>query len=602
MRAGVPVKKPTMSLLLLLSLLPSPAGAAAPSILPFSEVRAGMKGTGKTVFAGTAVEEFQVEIIGTLRNIGPGQDLILGRLSGGPLAHTGVLAGMSGSPVFVDGKLIGAVAYSWGFLKEPIAGITPIEEMLAAAARGEGAADPPKSGAPLDRAALSRLRSPDAVAAFFPDGILARLPRPGAAAPISVPVSVAGIGAGGLDRISPLFGRLGFAPMQGGGAGHSPDPSPALVPGSAVGIKLCRGDLDITATGTVTWVDGDRVMAFGHPFYGLGPVDMPLTGARAEALLPSLQESARMATPLSEIGAFRQDRVSGIFGKLGATPHMIPVRMQLRSRGGPAETFSFDMASDPLLAPLILYAGLNGILASKERVVGSVTLRLAEGSVIKLDGVGDVEIDNLYAGPQASYYATGIPAYILYLLLNNDWAPPKVSGINLILDYDLEPHVARIQRVGVDRYRVRPGDKVEVSVVVVPYRGAEQVLKREFEIPPETPPGRLQLFVGDGSNLSRAEGGDADIMPRDLAQLVKLINQLRRNDRVYVLGIREDAGVVLGGERLPSLPPSALSILLRPKSQGNLAVVQRRALIEEEILAEYSVEGMARVQLEVEAR
>jgi hypothetical protein len=592
------VRKAAPSVLLLVLTVAGAARAAAPTILPFSEVRAGMKGIGKTVFSGTTVEEFQVEIVGTLPNIGPGQNLILGRCSGGPLAETGVIAGMSGSPVFVDGKLIGAVAYSWGFAKEPMAGITPIEEMLSAAARAEET--PATPGAPLDHATLERLRSPEAAAAFFPDGILARLPRPRAAAPISVPVAVAGIGAAGLENIAPLLGRAGFAPMQGGGAGRSPAPSPPVVPGSAIGIKLSRGDLDITATGTATWVDGDRVLAFGHPLFGLGPVDMPLTGARAEALLPSLQESARMATPLSEIGAFRQDRVSGIFGRIGATARMIPVRLELRAAGGPPQTFSFDMASDPVLAPLILYAGLNGILANKERVAGSITLRLGEGSVIKLEGADDVELDNLYAGPTASYFATGIPAYILYLLLNNDWAPPRVAGINLILDYDVEPHVARIRRVSLDRYRARPGDKVEVSVLVAPYRGAEQILKREFEIPPETPAGRLQMFVGDAESLSRVEGGDADVMPRDLAQLVKLINQLRRNDRVYVLGIREDAGVVMAGERLPSLPPSALSLLLRPRSQGNFTLVQRRALLEEEIPAEYALEGVARIQLEVE--
>ncbi len=596
--------KPTLAILLLLSsLIPlAPVRAAAPPVLPFSEVRAGMKGIGRTVFSGTGVAEFEVEILGTLPNIGPGQNLILGRCSGGPLASTGVLAGMSGSPVFVDGKLIGAVAYSWGFSKEPIAGITPIEEMLAAAARGEGAAAGPRTGAPIDSASLRRLRSPEAAAAFFPDGILARLPRPSAGSPASVPVSVAGIGAQGIERIAPLLARTGLTPMQGGGAGRSPSPSPPLVPGSAVGIKLSRGDVDITATGTVTWVDGERVMAFGHPLFGLGSVDMPLTGARAEALLPSLQESARLATPLSEIGAFHQDRISGIFGRIGAASRMIPVRLELRARGGPPETFSFDLAGHPLLAPLILYAGLNGILANEERMTGNITLRVGEGSVIKLDGVEDVELDNLYAGPTASFLATGIPAYVLYLLLNNDWVPPRVTGINLILDYDVEPQSGRIRRVGLDRYRARPGEKVEVSVVVAPYRGAEQILKREFEIPPETPPGPLQLFVGDAGNLSRVEGaGEEDAMPRDLTQLVKLINQLRRNDRVYVLGTREDSGVVVDGERLPSLPPSALSILLRPRSRGNFTIVKRRALLEQEIPADFDVEGLARVQLEVEA-
>jgi hypothetical protein len=594
-----PIRAIFLAVLAIVSWLPG--RAAAPTLLPFADVHPGMKGIGRTVFSGTTVEEFQVEIVGTLPNIGPGQSLILGKLSGGPLATTGVFAGMSGSPVFLDGKLAGAVAYSWGFSKEPIAGITPIEEMLAAAARAEGTGAPARTGAPLDRAALDRLRSPLAAASFFPDGLLSRLPRPAAGSPAAIPVSVAGLGAAGLERLVPLLGRAGLTPLEGGGAGRSPGVSPVLVPGSAVGIKLSRGDLDITATGTVTWVDGDRVMAFGHPLYGLGPVDMPLTGARAEALMPSLQESFRMATPLSEIGAFRQDRVSGIFGKLGAAARMIPVRLELHSRRGPTETFAFDVASDPLLAPLILYAGLNGILGNKERVAGNFTLRLAEGSVIKMDGVEDIALDNVYTGPTAAYFATGIPAYVLYLLLNNDWAPPKVTGINLILDYDADPLSGRIRRVSLDRYRVRAGEKVEVSVVVAPYRGAEQVLKQQIEVPSATAPGRLLLFVGDASGLGQIEGNEGDVMPRDLAQLAKLINQLRRNDRVFVLGIREDAGVILGGERMPSLPPSALSILLRPKTLGNFTVVQRRAVLEEEISAEYAVEGLARVQLEVEA-
>ena len=200
------------------------------------------------------------------------------------------------------------------------------------------------------------------------------------------------------QKVAPDRREAGFVPVQAGGAGHDAAPSPPLEPGSPVGVKLMRGDVDMTATGTVTWVAEDRVLAFGHPLYSLGSVDLPLTGARVEALLPSLMQSLRLATPLSEIGSFRQDRATAIFGRLGGSPRMIPVRLQLASRRGPAKTFAFDVADDALLAPVLLYVALNGVLANQERVVGSLTLNVREGSVIRLEGEEEVELSNLFSG------------------------------------------------------------------------------------------------------------------------------------------------------------------------------------------------------------
>ncbi len=594
--------KKTLAACALVTILGPSVLAAAPPILPFDQVRSGMKGVGRTVFKGTQVETFDVEIVGTLPNIGPHQNLILGRCSGGPLAGTGVLAGMSGSPVFVDGKLIGAVAYSWGFAKEAIAGITPADEMLAAASRSETGAPRRKAGMGGGEKALARLRSPDALVASFPGELLDRFARRADSMPVSIPLSVSGLGAVGLARIAPDLARAGFVPVQGGATGKEATPAPPLEPGSAVGIKLTRGDVEIAATGTVTWVDGNRVVAFGHPLFGLGAVDLPLTAARAEALLPSLEQSQRAATPLGEVGAFRLDSSAALVGALGASPRMIPIRLQLSGRDSPAEVYSFDVAEDPLLSPLLLYYSLNGILASRERVLGSLTLRMKEGSVIKLDQMDNVEIDNLYAGPSSPAMATGITAYILYLLMNNDWAQPRVSGVNLILEYDGEPRTGTIRRVSLDRYRVRAGETVTATVVVSPFRGQDLDLTREITIPPELVPGRLQLFVGDASRLNRVEDGESGLFPRDLAQLIRLINRLRRNDRVYIVAAREDSGVILGADRLPSLPPSALSVLLRPRTQGNFATVSQRGILEEEIPTEFAVEGLARVQIEVEAR
>jgi len=573
-----------------------PAAAAVPT-LPFDEVRAGMRGTGRTVFAGSKVESFDVEVLGKLPNVGPDQNLILVRLSGGPLASTGVLSGMSGSPVSVDGKLIGAVAYAWGFAKEAIAGVTPIEEMLAIAdletpeRRRTGALAP-------TTADLRRLDSADELRGFISELGDRLFPR--RILPVSVPLSVSGIDARGLERAAPDLFRAGFLPLQAGSAGATEEQGGPLVPGSAMGLKLVRGDVDMTATGTVTWVDGDRILAFGHPLFGLGAVDLPLTAARVEALLPSTLQSARMARPLGEIGAVRQDRAVGLVGRLGVRPRMIPVRLQLTGADGAAHEFAFEIADDPLLSPLLLYVSLNGVLASKERVFGNATVRLREGSVIKMLDNEDVALDNLWAGASAFDYGTGIAAYILHLLMNNTWTQPQIAGINLLLEYEEAPRLARIRRAALDRYRVASGETLEVTVLLSPYRGPDQLLTREILVPPETPPGILTVSIGGALAVSRDEEFDGPVAPRDLDQLIWLINQLRRNDRIYILASRDDSGVLLGGDRMPNLPPSVSRVLVRPGSKGNVTSIPQRSILEEVLPSEYAVEGYARILLEVE--
>jgi hypothetical protein len=581
--------------------LAAPAQAAVP-VMPFDEVRPGMRGTGRTVFEGTRIETFDVEILGKLPNVGPDQNLILARCSGGPLAETGVLAGMSGSPVTIDGKLIGAVAYSWGFSKEPIAGITPIDEMLAVAELESGAPAGRAGAALHDADPLASLYALDRIQPLFAEEIPALFRRPAGALPLAIPLAVSGLGGRGLARVVPLLDQAGFLPVQSGSAGGDGATAVTLEPGSAVGLKLVRGDVEMTATGTVTWVDGDRVLAFGHPLFGLGAVDLPMTGATVQTLLPSLARSARIATPLDELGAVRQDRNAAVLGRLGARPRLIPVRFQLTGPAREERVYSFDVADDPLLSPLLLYASLNGILASRERPMGNVTVRLKEGSVIKMAAGQDVELDNLYAGPRAVDYGTGIAAYILYLLMNNSWTQPRVEGVNLILEYDDVPRSGLIRRASLDRYRARAGETLEAAVVLSSYRGGERVLTTRLKIPEETPPGRLTLHVGGAVAVSRSDQvRDEPVLPRDLDQLIRLINQLRRNDRIYIAATREDSGVVLQGSRLPNLPPSAATVLSRPRSRGNFAAIPSRALFEETILTELSVDGLARIEFEVQA-
>lgn len=572
--------------------------AATVPVLPFEDVQPGMKGIGRTVFEGTRVESFEVEILAKLRNVAPDRNLILGRCSGGPLERTRILAGMSGSPVTVDGKLIGAVAYSWGYSTEPIAGITPIEEMLAITDLAAGA--PRRSSAAAwDGGNLAPLQRPATLRVFFDEQLASMTPRVNPGLPAHLPVAVSGLGDGELARLMPELAKMGFVPVQGGFAGDSPKASPPLEPGSAIGIKLVRGDLQIAATGTVTWVDGDRVLAFGHPMFDLGDVDFPMTGAEVQALMPNLRQSARIATPLSEIGALRQDRSSGVLGLVGADPDMIPVRVQVTSSHGNQHSFAYDIVGDAKLAPVLLFLSLRSILAGAESQGGDGTIRLRDGSGIKLAGGEEIRLDNLFTGSQITDYGSGIPAYVLFLLMNNTWSPPRVAGINLIAEYDEVPRAARITRVSLDRSRVRPGETLHAAIRVSPYRGRDEILTREIMVPHGTPAGSLALRIAGAEALNESEEFEEPTLPSNLSQLVQLINQLRRNDRVYIAATREDSGVLLDGTRLPNLPPSVARILSKPRSQGNFAVLPRRRVLEETLKAGYRIQGSATVRVEV---
>jgi len=573
-------------------------GRAAVPTMPFSEVRSGMRGTAQTVFDGTSIETIEVEILGKLPNIGPNQDLILARCSGGPLERTGILAGMSGSPVTIDGKLVGAIAYSFGFSTEAIAGITPIEEMLDVRRHagpggnraGDFRLDPGWSAALHDAAMLEPFWS-------------GRLDQLGAAprGEWKQPLGLSGFGVTGARRIEDRLGGSGIGTIQVAGSGASDSPAPPLRPGSPIGLKLVRGDVEMSATGTVTWVEGNEVLALGHPLFGLGSVNLPMTAARVEALLPSLATSSRVAVPTAEIGALREDRTAGVYGSLGGEPSMIPVRVQLEN-GTASSTFSFDVADDPMLAPVLFYLSLNGILGSAERTGGTATLRLGSGSVIKMADGRDVNLDNVFAGPHALDFATGLPAYILHLLMNNVWSPPRISGVNVILEYDERPRTTRLVRVVPDRYRVAPGDTVELELLLAPFRGPRRTVKASVRIPDGQPAGKLSVLVAGAAIVQRDEQTDEPVLPRDLDQLILLINQLRRNDRIYIMAIQPDDGMLLDGARLSNLPPSVASILVRAGGHGNRVPVRRRHAFEESLPAGEVVEGEIRLELEVVGR
>ena len=560
----------------LLCALPAPLLRGAERFMPVDEVTAGMHGTGISVFAGETRSEFQVEILGTLPNaVGPRRHLILARLSGQRLAETGVMQGMSGSPVYIDGRLIGAVSYSLGaFSKEPIAGITPIADMIDATDRTTGtpapvrsvAADlpwpaPPAQFAAALRDAFARITSasqPIALAGVD-SPVLAALPDHSQLRPISVAYTMAGFSGDTAAAFNRALGApltdAAQAPMAAGTAVTA-----ALAPGDAVGVSLIRGDLTFGATGTVTHVDGARVYAFGHPFFNLGPTDFPLTRARVQTLLPSLNISQKLAAIGDVVGTMRQDRSTAIAGTLGAGPALVPVKLTLQSDRAPARTFTFEIVKDQLFTPLLTFASIANTLQAYEREFGVATF-LVRGTA-QVRGHGAVAIDDVFSGDSPALGAAASVSGPLSRLLRNERQPVQIDGVELAIQSFEEPRTASIERVWIGAREPRAGETVPVHVVTRSYRGEERTHTIPIQIPAGSS-GTLSLIVSDGARLAFSEQREQrPPSPSDsVPQLIRAFNEARRNNRIYVKLTRATSGAIVAGEREPALPPSVLAVI-----------------------------------------
>jgi hypothetical protein len=594
-----------VGLLIAASLAALPASTPLMSI---DEVRPGMTGVGRTVFSGTEPAEFKVHILGVLRNInGPQRNLILARLEGGPLADTGVLQGMSGSPVYVDGKLLGAVSYSIGaFSKEPIAGITPIAEMTETAALAarrpaiqKAALSWPmtrESVAAALRAAYDRVRpfaerSSDVQAFGLPaaeGGRVGSLLRP-----IATPMIMAGFAPQTSSWLAGPFQDAGFAPVLGTAAADVEAASGSKRPlqgGDAIGVSLMSGDLELGATGTVSYVDGDRVYAFGHPFLGLGPTAFPMTRARVYSLLPSLMTSFKISTMGDVIGTFQQDRATALAGTLGKGPEMIPVRITLESERGLNKTFTFNVVNDQLFTPLLTYVSVFNTIGSYERQMGAATYAIKGTARVK--GQPDIAIEDVFAGDNAVAGAAAAVAGPVTFLMTNDLEKVDLRDVDITLTSYEEPRMATIERVWLDEVRPRAGRTVPLKVLLRSYRGDEEIKTVPVEIPVNAP-STVSLLVSDGATLSRWEQRELKTpgQPETVAQMIRTLNTARRNNRLYVRLVADEPGAVVQGETLPSLPPSVLAVLEADKNGGSFVPLRNAVLGAWELSSDKAISG-----------
>jgi len=549
--------------------------AAQPGFFPLKDVKPGMRGIGRTVFSGSQVDEFQVEILGVLDNAGPKESLILARLSGGPLEHTGVMAGMSGSPVYIDGRLVGAVAMAFPFAKDPIAGVRPIQDMMRPAT-----ALPSASG-PVQRGAIA-----------LADRDLTRvLPRPEPAVPsgpagearmvdIATPISFGGFSRATLEAFAPQLRALGLEPRQGITAGGKVEPgmgNPAdLKPGSMISVELMAGDLSVGADGTVTYIDGNRVWAFGHRFLAIGSTALPFARADVITLLPNLNTSFKLASAREWMGTISQDHDTAIAGELGKRATLVPVSIAVSRAGRSVESYGVQMVNDPLLSPLLLQMAVYSAIDATERTVGASSVRVT-GEVEFKNAPAPVRLENMYAADNGSAMLVSLSAAVpVAYVMQSGFSSLELKKVAINVEAFAQKKELTIDGISVSRREARPGEKVVLNVVLAGENGAETTRQVEYQVPIGAEPGPLYFTVADANTANLADFRQIlTASPRSAGQLIATVNNLHPNTKAYIRVWRADPAFQLEGADLPD-PPASVALILAGSQSSLAGITQTR--------------------------
>ncbi len=562
-----------------------------------------MTGIGKTVFSGSRVEEFKVEILGVLDNVGPKQSLILARLSGGPLQHTGVMQGMSGSPVYLDGKLAGAVAMAFPFAKDPIAGIRPIEDMLALS-RGVQAPAKPKTGHPVAGAATPWDIDLTRVAEAERPSI--RLAGDSRLVDIATPISFGGFTERTIEEFTGQLRRMGLEPRQavsggGGGTVQGRRPVKPLEPGSMISVQLISGDYAVGADGTLTCIDGKTVYAFGHRFLSLGDTELPFSRADVITLLPNLSSSFKISMAREWRGTITQDRTSAVSGEIGRRAQMAPVAIRVK-RGGVVGQYKMQVVNDRYLAPFLLQMAVYSAIDATEKSTGRSSLSIRSELRFE-DGVAPVEMRNTYAGDVAvSQVAALSVASPLSYALNAGFDAVRLKSVTVDIESEDAKRQAQIDQVWSSTTRVKPGEAFEILTVLAGDNGRETTSKVQYRVPVGAPEGTLYITVADATVTNVTEYRQlVTTQPKTPGNMIRFLNELRPNTNAYVRIWRADAVYQVQGEDLPDPPPSLAMILAR--SQGGLAgaTISRNAKVAELVIpaGDLAVSGSKTIQVEV---
>ena len=603
------------------------------TFIPISEIHPGMRGVAYTVFEGTQPEPMEVEILGVLKNVtGPRGDIILARLHGSKAEYTGVVAGMSGSPVYIGGKLAGALSFRIGmFSKEPIAGITPIADMMEIQEFDHNV--------PESAPATLTARNSNGAYGRHPAVNPSSLSRPadfyqvdGGKAegyaqyltPIEAPLVFNGFSEEAMKRFAPQFAAAGIVPVMGAGAA-SDDPQPeAIVPGSAISAILVRGDMNIAATCTVTYADAQRLLACGHPLLQYGMVDMPMTKARVLATLASPYNAFKIVNTTETVGSFVQDRHTGILGRFNRNARMIPVTLSIHGVGAsviPAQqagdhsaaaspgkaldsqnksrTFRFEVLNNAKLTPVAIMATVFSALQGLNQYGEDITFGL-QGR-IRVQGYPDVALQDLYAPgdnlPTSFAIATSLGDRF-GRIYGNPYQTPEIHGVELDFQAIPERRSARLESARTDVTEARPGEEIVVEAVLRPYRGERIVRSIPVRIPASTPRGTLHILVSDGETLNRGQLSSAIITHRlELASTIAQLNKEHVNNRLYVSLLENNPQAMVEDKVMPALPLSVMNVMDGMLGSQDMVVTGESAVYESSSAVDYAVTGSRVISL-----
>jgi hypothetical protein len=548
------------------------APAQSQNFFRLQDVKPGMRGVGRTVFHNDRIEDFQVEILGVLENLTPKQSIILARLSGGPLEQTGVMQGMSGSPVYLDGKLLGAIALGFPFSKEPIAGIQPIEQMIA-----DATFTTPDASRPVIASSGNHRTS----------GMKLGEVRLGVASPfgnlseISTPLALSGFSRRTLQTFAADFRKFGFEPQQGVSAGSatSQQYTGRIEPGSMISVQLLSGDWSISADGTVTYVDGQKVYAFGHRFLDAGPTELPFARSEVVALLPTLNTSYKLCLPRERLGTILSDRATAIAGLMGHTANTIPLTISVSAPNSGKHDYHFQVVDDRLLTPFISQTAIFSAIDATERTLGVGTMRLR--GRVEFDGnlppliVQDIFVSDSGLAQQVSQNAVVTLGFVLGAGFTNLHAKQ--------IRYELEPantkRQVRIAQVWASRHDVRPGEAVQVTALLQGENGIELTRTATYHVPIGAPLGPLNLTVSDASGLNTPDfAGLTQSSLHSATELIDVINDFRGSEAAYVRIWRQEpaftiSGPLPGGD-ISDPPPSVMLVFADPSNSATTSQVQ----------------------------
>lgn len=561
--------------------------AAAPATLPAEQVRPGMHGVAYTVFEGTKPEAMDVEVLGVLKNVlGPRRDVILVRLGGAKAEHTGVVAGMSGSPVYIEGKLAGALAFRVGaFAKEPIAGVTPIADMLEINELDRSV--PPVAVA--STGSVEQVAGAAASAGTTPDLEAYRQEL----RPIDTPLVFAGFSEEAVERFAPQFASSGIVPVLGAGAASGTAQPEPFEPGSMVGAVYVRGDMSITAACTVTYVDADRLLACGHPISQFGQVDMPMSKAEVLTTLASSFSSFKIVNATEPAGAFVQDRQAGILGRFDRSPEMIPVSVKLEG-GDRSRQYRFEVLNNPRITPLAIMVTVFNALRADNQYGEEVTFRMR--GAIHVNGYPDVALQDMYAPPEANIPTAFQVAMALGTrfsrIFGNPYARPQVAGVDLAFDVLPERRWARLESARTDVTEARPGETIVIEAALRPYRGERIVRQVPVRIPASVPKGTLRVLVSDGDTLDRMRRMTLPFGRQlELGSTIAMLNKERVNDRLYFSLLQPNPQALVEDKVMPSLPLSVINVMDGQRGTREVVVLGESAVDESSTPLDYVVVG-----------